>query len=141
MTVQDRIERLEQQNRLMRIGLVLVFLISVCGAGVAAMARTVRASEPPEPTPGRTDESTPKLLDIIQAKELHVVDESGATVVRLYSGPDGGGFIDVGDPEGYAGVFLSADKSGARLSVWPPWVRLLTSGGKGGSFGRGRDAL
>ena len=118
MTIRERVDRIERQNRLLKFGLVFVFLISAGGAGVAGIAKW--GSKPP---------------DIIKAKEFHVVDEYGVSTVRLHSilGTGlvstylyGQPMVELGALEGRDGMVVTKNADGK------PLVKLTATGGGDG---------
>jgi len=95
MTIEQRLGRLERQNRVMNGGLVLLLMAAV-GGGVLGFAGQQKGAGVP---------------DVIRAKMFLVVDDAGELAVAL-TGLEGGGHVRIYDDKGKTAVTLSGTEHG-----------------------------
>ena len=97
MTTEERLARLERQNRWMKAAgavLVLVFVgVLLAGAG--------------------QDKDKPKVLDEVRAKAFVVVDKDGKDRASLSCQKDGASFLGMRDQDGKVRVSLRVRSDGS----------------------------
>ena len=122
MTTEQRLERLERQNRRLKRGMIGM---AVVGLSLLVMGQTL----------------PPKVHDVVKAKEFEVVSDGGRTMLTLgssrisevyHTSIDGGdGFFKIFDSTGNLLIAITSDKNGeGRIyqfnragkpkDVWPP---------------------
>jgi hypothetical protein len=103
MTVEERIARLEQQNRRMKVA-VSVIVVAVLG-GVLVAGPLL---------PRQANAQTPSAPRIVEANEFRLLDESGRVRGRFAVDKDGPG-LAFGDENGKLRAALRVDKDGPLL--------------------------
>ncbi len=103
MTVEERLERLERQNRRLKTGLASLLVVAVA-AGLVGFAQ-------PDSIP-----------DVVEAKAFHVVGEDGTVLVKLQDSLGTGsglfGTITTLNGEGKTLVVLRAAQGVGTVSTW-----------------------
>jgi hypothetical protein len=100
MTVEQRLTRLERQNRTLKLGL----------AGLIVAAGTALLMGQAAPPPA----THPAVPDVVRARRFEVVNEAGVPVVTLM-GWEHGGWIETRDNRGRRLFDVSATDDGAGL--------------------------
>jgi hypothetical protein len=102
MEIEERMKRLESNNRLLAFGIFALL------AAVSTLVTVVVVRVWP-------DYETAQSGKIVRASEFRVVDEQGNDVVRLAKSENGDGYISIYDSKGTKLVSINAIESGGRI--------------------------
>lgn len=138
METEQRLERIERQNQSMKLGFAVVLIIALFGLFLSGWHWQVEGPRLPyaSPSPAPTTE----FPDVIKARKIQIVDDSGVVVIDLAVDPKGDGTVVIKNGDGRPFLGLSSIAGSGNILALGHDSQVLASLG-GDADGNGRLGL